>query len=153
MEFSDNRSVGAAGESLVRYRLLRWGWNVMLVEEGHPVDLFVYRPDRQAGFLRVQVKSVCGPRKPDHPGSGYAFHVTCRSVRSGRKAAYRQGEVDIFALVALDLERFVLRSYVPQVRKVTVPTHAFYGEDAAAQMDEMWRQKKTDEKDNDEKDG
>lgn len=127
MKFESCRAAGTAGECLVRYRLLRWGWQVIGQEEGHPIDLLAYSPSRPDAMVRIQVKSVSAPRKPAHPGSGYGFHI----VRSMAKRAYGE-QIDVFACVALDLERFVWRR--GKGKKIYVPTHAFFGEDGKKQF-------------------
>ena len=124
---------GQAAEHLVAYNLLRWGWRVVFVSGGHPMDLLVYQPGQRC--VRVQVKSCAAPQKPDKQGSGYCFQ-TCQRRAAGHQA-YESGEIDVFALVALDVERFTFRRPTGKVKSY-VPTHAFFSEDPRRQLDDWF---------------
>lgn len=109
-------ATGDCGEYWVAYHLTRWGWQVQIVNN-MPFDLIAYRtrPDR---MLRLQVKSTTGPRK-GNARAGYSF---CTTGQGGR---YNRSDFDAYALVALDLERFVVRPWTPHTRQ-HVSAHAYF---------------------------
>lgn len=95
--------MGKAAEHLVCADLLMHGFNAFLSDQGLPYDVVIDLRDR---FVRVQVKPTTKPKNPmpaTRLSDGYFFHVW-RSGSGGRRI-YSDDDFDIFALVALDIQR------------------------------------------------
>lgn len=86
--------IGTVGEQLVRYKLMRWGFEAVMLEQGNPYDILVVDP-----LIRIQVKSTkrVDPNKP----TSYRFNT-----RKGcsNTTYYQNGDADCFAFVTLDNE-------------------------------------------------
>jgi len=92
---------GYVAETLVQYRLLSFGFNVFPCTGQSEYDLIA---EIGGIFVRIQVKSAL-PEKKRRGRARYNFLPT----RGLKKVAYSDGEVDVFAFVARDLERVVFR--------------------------------------------
>jgi hypothetical protein len=102
---------GKAGEYLVCADLILQGFIAFPSEQGLPYDVVA---DVGTSLVRIQVKTTRQPLSiPQRVNQvpGYLFHVR-RKGKEGRKR-YEGGEVDIFALVGLDLRTI---GYVPAAR-------------------------------------
>lgn len=98
---------GAISESLVQYRLNRYGFPTVSAGLQLPYDLIT---EVHGHYFKVQVKSsnvLTHQKKPV-----YRYQITCGK----NKLPYPPGSVDMFAFVASDLEmcHFVLASDVPK---------------------------------------
>ena len=94
-EYGPEIRTGHAAEMIVEADLLLQGIVPIRVLHKYPWDLLV--PFEQ-GFKKLQVKAVSGPRM-DGPWPG----TLQWSLRKGKtRVAYEVGEIDVFALVALD---------------------------------------------------
>lgn len=89
--------VGTVAEQYVRYKLLRWGYQAIMMEQGNDYDLLIVNGDR---FIRLQVKSSA--RIDESRGKSYKFNI---GKGSSSKVPYSAKCIDGFALVALDQER------------------------------------------------
>ena len=100
MENLSDLAAGKAGEYLVCAEIILRGHTAFLSEQGLPFDVIA---DVGGRLLRVQVKTTRGPRtipqRANHT-SGYLFHI--KRCGKGGARTYNNGDVDMFALVALD---------------------------------------------------
>lgn len=88
---------GKAGEFLVCADLITQGFNAFLAGEGLPYDVVAQVPGR---LVKIQVKSLRRPtpREPEPP----LYVVSAMQCGKGGKSRYKDGDVDVFAAVALD---------------------------------------------------
>lgn len=103
MRLSHELQIGKAGEYLVCADLIIKGFVAYPSEQGLPYDIVL---DNGKKMLRVQVKTCEKPRKMlqrvnDIP----AYQFSIKKHGKGNKQIYGSDEVDIFALVALDVRK------------------------------------------------
>lgn len=115
--------LGQPAEHLVTYKLLRWGWQAIHIDGKHPFDIIAYKTPKT--LIKIQVKSALTTNRPNNPGSGYRYSLT-RGSR--KKKTYEPHDAHLFALVALDIERIVLRRFKPNLTNLQIPTHEFYSD-------------------------
>ena len=100
MENMSDLAAGKAGEYLVCAEIILRGHTAFLSEQGLPFDVVA---DVNGRLLRIQVKTTRGPRaipqRANHT-AGYLFHI--KRCGKGGAQTYGAGDVDIFAMVALD---------------------------------------------------
>jgi PD-(D/E)XK endonuclease len=104
----DHFRVAKAGEFLAAFELTARGFDVSIAAEGLPYDLVAQIADR---LLRVQVKTAMQPVWDER----YVFHTQLGSHKGPKRSrAYHGEDVDLFALVALNLKRiaFITREDV-----------------------------------------
>lgn len=114
MKNINDLQIGKAGEYLVCADLILRGHIAFPSEQGLPYDVVF---DFNGRLLKVQVKTTrqakhIAQRKTDIPA--YIFHIGINgSGKKGRKrrTKYEKGQVDVFALVALDTKRIAYLSY------------------------------------------
>lgn len=99
----NNVQLGSIAETLVQYKLLRWGYDAIQVSQDYAYDLLIVQ-DRP---IRVQVKSTL----KIYGSSSYQFKTT---RGSGATKAYKASHYDILACVALDIERVLFMCHTPQ---------------------------------------
>ena len=95
--------VALAGEYLAASFLLRYCDSVILAPEGHKSDLIL---DHQGQLYRIQVKTTKSIYKKD--GKDYYrwdFRSNADNKRKNKMLRYGSGQVDIFCLVALPLDK------------------------------------------------
>jgi len=95
--------VALAGEYLAASYLLRYCDSVILAPEGHKSDLIL---DHQGQLYRIQVKTTNSLYKKD--GKNYYrwdFRSNADNKRKNKMLRYGSGQVDIFCLVALPLDK------------------------------------------------
>jgi hypothetical protein len=95
--------VALAGEYLAASYLLRYCDSVILAPEGHKSDLIL---DHQGQLYRIQVKTTNSLYKKD--GKDYYrwdFRSNADNKRKNKMLRYGSGQVDIFCLVALPLDK------------------------------------------------
>lgn len=101
MEKLSDLAAGKAGEYLVCADLIFKGHTAFLSEQGLPFDVIA---DVGGRLLRVQVKTTREtrpvPQRKETHTPAYLYHIK-RCGKRGQ-AAYADGDVDLFALVALD---------------------------------------------------
>lgn len=90
--------IGTVGEQLVRYKLLRWGYQAIAVEQGNDYDLLILA-DKP---IRLQVKSTKAP-EPSKPNI-YRFSTRKGSYNTD---TYCKSMIDGFAFVSLDNEKVI----------------------------------------------
>lgn len=107
--------IGTVGEQLVRYKLMRWGYEAVMLEQGNPYDLLVVNP-----LTKIQVKSRT---KPD-PSKANSYKY---STRKGGACSdyYKEGDVDCFAFVALDLELIYFTPPIIDTKCKRIGSHKF----------------------------
>lgn len=94
--YSHEIRVGDAAELIVEADLLLQGLVPIRAWHKYPYDFLV---PRGTDFVKVQVKAVSEPRMEGPAPGEYQF-----SLRQGKaRDPYKPGEIDVFALVALDL--------------------------------------------------
>lgn len=101
---------GTAGEHIACADLILGGHRAFMTAAGLAYDIIV---DTPVGLLKVNVKSTRAPAKrPGRPDAraSYRFQVSRNSRNKGGRGRYAVGEVDIVALVALDIRRV---AYLP----------------------------------------
>lgn len=95
--------VALAGEYLAASFLLRYCDSVILAPEGHKSDLIL---DHQGQLYRIQVKTTNSIYKKD--GKDYYrwdFRSNADNKRKNKMLRYGSGQVDIFCLVALPIDK------------------------------------------------
>lgn len=101
MEKLSDLAAGKAGEYLVCADLILKGHTAFLSEQGLPFDVIA---DVAGRLLRVQVKTTRETRAvPQRKGAhtpAYLYHI--KRCGKGGSGTYKDGDVDLFALVALD---------------------------------------------------
>jgi hypothetical protein len=116
MRLSEGQMIGVAGQFLTCADLLSKGLIAYPACEGLPYDVVL---DRKNVILRVQVKTCKFPRQPGinkEFGGWYSYNLVGSSSKKGKNtletsAGYKSDEVDVFALVALDIRQvgYILR--------------------------------------------
>lgn len=95
--------VGDAAELLVEADLLLQEIVPIRAVHKYPYDYLV---PRDASFIRLQVKAVSEPRMEGPMPGAYQF-----SLRQGKaREAYSLEELDVFALVALDIRKIAYKT-------------------------------------------
>ena len=94
--------LGTVAEQLVRYKLLRFGEEVVAVEHDNPYDLYCI-----SRHLKIQVKATECP-SPSRPNT---YRFNCKKGSYASKY-YEPGEVDVFAFVALDVEQVLFTPFI-----------------------------------------
>lgn len=104
--------IGTVGEQLTRYKLLRWGYEAVTVEQGNDYDMIVLSDQP----IRLQVKATAAPdlRRP----ASYRFS-TRKSSRNAKR--YSASQIDGFAFVALDRERVLFYDpFISTCKRISV---------------------------------
>ena len=95
--------VALAGEYLAASYLLRYCDSVILAPEGHKSDLIL---DHQGQLYRIQVKTTNSLyKKDDKEYYRWDFRSNADNKRKNKMLRYGSGQVDIFCLVALPLDK------------------------------------------------
>lgn len=101
METLSDLAAGKAGEYLVCADLILKGHTAFLSEQGLPFDVIA---DVGGRLLRVQVKTTretrAVPQRKETHTPAYLYHI--KRCGNGGRGTYGAGDVDVFALVALD---------------------------------------------------
>jgi hypothetical protein len=94
-------ALGVAGEHLVCADLLLKGYNAFLTDQNCPYDVAV---EVNGSLIRVQVKTTRTvrpiPQRKAHTPA-YLFHI--RRCGKGGRRSYDESDLDVMALVALDV--------------------------------------------------
>jgi len=105
MRKSNELQIGKAGEYIVCADLILKGLIAYPSEQGLPYDVVV---DTGKKILKVQVKTSSEPRKiPQRAKDSYAYIFNIKRHGKNKKSIYSKTEVDIFALVALDIRKVI----------------------------------------------
>ena len=98
---SNELQIGKAGEYLVCADLIMKDFIAYPSEQGLPYDLCL---DTGSKIIRVQVKTTQSHRSiPQRSKDTKAYIFNIRNHGKNNKSRYRFGEVDLFALVVLDI--------------------------------------------------
>ena len=101
--------ISLAGEYLAASYMLRYCDSVIIAPEGHKSDLIL---DHQGQLYKVQVKTTNSLYKKD--GKDYYrwdFRSNADNKRKNKMLRYGSGQVDIFCLVALPLDKVFFLSF------------------------------------------
>ncbi len=121
------RKIGLAGESLTEFFLWQFCENVTRAAEGSPYDVLA---EYQGRILKIQVKTS---RYCTHGKNQKAFRYdivrksnyrTLSGTRTDNRR-FREGECDLFALVAYDLRRVVFTKADHNRKVMTFDWHSF----------------------------
>lgn len=96
----DDLSCGKAGEHLVCADLILHGYGAFLSDQGLPFDVVA---DINGRLMKIQVKTTRKPMAVPQRAvrtDKYLFHV--RRCGKGGRMSYQDGDIDLFALVAID---------------------------------------------------
>lgn len=134
MRTSKEMQIGKAGEYLVCADLILKGFVAFPSEQGLPYDVLL---DTGNKLLKVQVKTTSGARKVPQRNketSAYIFNV--KRNGNGHKGRYKDGEIDLFALVCLDVMKvvYLLVDDMPETINIRVDAlrGSYYDEDGIA---------------------
>lgn len=110
MKQINDLQIGKAGEYLVCADLILNGHIAFISEQGLPFDVVLEYNKR---LLKIQVKTTrqakfISQRKTSIPA--YVFHIG-NNGKMNRRKKYESGQVDIFALVALDTKYIAYLNY------------------------------------------
>ena len=134
MRTSKELQTGKAGEYFVCADLILKGFVAFPSEQGLPYDVLL---DNGSKLLRVQVKTTSGPRKvPQRNKESLAYIFNVKRNGKNNKGRYRDGEVDLFALVCLDVMAvgYLKVDDMPETINIRVDSMrgSYYDEDGAA---------------------
>ncbi|MDE3023822.1 MAG: hypothetical protein KGI54_18555 [Pseudomonadota bacterium] len=134
MRTSKELQTGKAGEYLVCADLILKGFVAFPSEQGLPYDVLLDTGER---LLKVQVKTTSGARKVPQRNKdtlAYIFNVK-RNGKNG-KGRYHDGEVDLFALVCLDVMKvgYLVTTDMPDTLNIRLDSMrgSYYDEDGIA---------------------
>ena len=101
--------ISLAGEYLAASYMLRYCDSVIIAPEGHKSDLIL---DHQGQLYKIQVKTTNSLYKKD--GKDYYrwdFRSNADNKRKNKMLRYGSGQVDIFCLVALPMDKVFFLSF------------------------------------------
>ena len=101
--------IALAGEYLAASYLMRFCDSVIIAPEGHKADLIL---DHQGQLYKIQVKTTNSLYKKD--GKDYYrwdFRSNADNKRKNKMLRYGSGQVDIFCLVALPIDKVFFLSF------------------------------------------
>ena len=95
--------VALAGEYLAASYLMRFCDSVIIAPEGHKSDLIL---DHQGQLYKIQVKTTNSIyKKKDNDYYRWDFRSNADNKRKNKMLRYGSGQVDIFCLVALPIDK------------------------------------------------
>ena len=95
--------IALAGEYLAASYLMRFCDSVIIAPEGHKSDLIL---DHQGQLYKVQVKTTNSIyKKRDNDYYRWDFRSNADNKRKNKMLRYGSGQVDIFCLVALPIDK------------------------------------------------
>lgn len=101
MRISNELQIGKAGEYLVCADLIMKGFIAFPSEQGLPYDVLLDNGDR---LLRIQVKTCEKPRSLiQRSAETFVYQYNIKRHGKNNQSIYDHDEVDVFALVALDI--------------------------------------------------
>jgi len=120
LRLSDNFQIGKAGEHLVCADLILKGFGLSMADEALPYDILL---DIGSKILKIQVKTTQAPKTVSQwtgHNAAYVFHVKRKGAKGVRR--YSLGEIDIFALVALDTRQvgYIINAKMPTTHNIRV---------------------------------
>ena len=134
MRTSKELQTGKAGEYLVCADLILKGFVAFPSEQGLPYDVLL---DTGKRLLKVQVKTTSGARKvPQRNKETQAYIFNVKRNGKNNKSRYQNGEIDLFALVCLDVMKvgYVVTDGMPDTLNIRVDSMrgSYYDEDGIA---------------------
>ena len=120
MRLSNELQIGKAGEYLTCADLIMKGFVAFPSEQGLPYDVVF---DTGAKMIRVQVKSCAVPRSiPQRNQESFAYIFNVKRHGKNNQTVYDDGEVDLFALVALDTKQvgYIWNADMPETLNIRV---------------------------------
>ena len=101
--------IALAGEYLAASYLMRFCDSVIIAPEGHKSDLIL---DHQGQLYKVQVKTTNSIyKKRDNDYYRWDFRSNADNKRKNKMLRYGSGQVDIFCLVALPIDKVFFLSF------------------------------------------
>ena len=101
--------IALAGEYLEASYLMRFCDSVIIAPEGHKSDLIL---DHQGQLYKVQVKTTNSIyKKRDNDYYRWDFRSNADNKRKNKMLRYGSGQVDIFCLVALPIDKVFFLSF------------------------------------------
>lgn len=101
--------VALAGEYLAASYLMRFCDSVIIAPEGHKADLIL---DHQGQLYKIQVKTTNSVyKKKDNDYYRWDFRSNADNKRKNKMLRYGSGQVDIFCLVALPIDKVFFLSF------------------------------------------
>ena len=101
--------VALAGEYLAASYLMRFCDSVIIAPEGHKADLIL---DHQGQLYKIQVKTTNSIyKKKDNDYYRWDFRSNADNKRKNKMLRYGSGQVDIFCLVALPIDKVFFLSF------------------------------------------
>ena len=101
--------IALAGEYLAASYLMRFCDSVIIAPEGHKSDLIL---DHQGQLYKIQVKTTNSIyRKKDVDYYRWDFRSNADNKRKNKMLRYGSGQVDIFCLVALPIDKVFFLSF------------------------------------------
>lgn len=145
MRKSNELQIGKAGEYLTCADLILKGFVAFPSEQGLPYDVLL---DNGHKILRVQVKTTSAPRKvPQRSKESQAYIFNVKRNGKNNKSRYADGEIDVFALVCLDVMSvgYVVAGDMPDTINIRVDRlrGSYYDEDGAATYKQVMALKET----------
>lgn len=134
MRTSKELQTGKAGEYMVCADLILKGFVAFPSEQGLPYDVLL---DTGKRLLKVQVKTTSGPRKvPQRNKESLAYIFNVKRNGKNGKGRYQNGEIDLFALVCLDVMKvgYLDTTDMPDTLNIRVDAlrGSYYDEDGIA---------------------
>ena len=101
--------IALAGEYIAASYLMRFCDSVIIAPEGHKSDLIL---DHQGQLYKVQVKTTNSIyKKRDNDYYRWDFRSNADNKRKNKMLRYGSGQVDIFCLVALPIDKVFFLSF------------------------------------------
>ena len=101
--------IALAGEYLAASYLMRFCDSVIIAPEGHKADLIL---DHQGQLYKIQVKTTNSIyKKKDVDYYRWDFRSNADNKRKNKMLRYGSGQVDIFCLVALPIDKVFFLSF------------------------------------------
>lgn len=134
MRTSKELQTGKAGEYIVCADLILKGFVAFPSEQGLPYDVLL---DTGSKLLKVQVKTTGGARKvPQRNKESHAYIFNVKRNGKNGKGRYQDGEVDLFALVCLDVMKvgYLITTDMPDTLNIRIDAlrGSYYDEDGIA---------------------
>lgn len=134
MRTSKELQTGKAGEYMVCADLILKGFVAFPSEQGLPYDVLL---DTGSRLLKVQVKTTSGARKvPQRNKESLAYIFNVKRNGKNNKGRYKDGEVDLFALVCLDVMKvgYLVTTDMPDTLNIRIDSlrGSYYDEDGIA---------------------
>lgn len=120
MRTSKELQTGKAGEYMVCADLILKGFVAFPSEQGLPYDVLL---DTGKRLLKVQVKTTSGARTvPQRNKEMQAYIFNVKRNGKNNKGRYQNGEVDLFALVCLDVMKvgYVVTDGMPDTLSIRI---------------------------------